>query len=1174
MAIQTNPPLQSQSVVSRAQLLTANFQMHNDVQRYLGDLEDELPRICSHIFHDPESTLQAFELLSNSNVEVQRKIEPYLLNTKLVYIKTQYIAGHITLQEAAARIVAQLEKIEDLSFSEGKDFIFCKIFSSLLSFDDLLVRKLTTNIIKRKWTGVHTWGDSVALENLEKELFLEQTIFEAIATHKGDENLQELYLEVVEKLLILPYLFNNPKKTLADYGTKHSFFSNGRNITTDEFTNKQIHFTLTSIFIKICQGYDRTTHLFLIHSNLILRDPLSTLNHLMHFYKHVIDDPSRVIAIGESFLSLTANFENSQNEPCIDYFHFVKTEVLGILGTAYDRQNQTKQAINCYLEGLSLSRQEDIGEAVATYSEILTHELKKIITLLSLPLPTHQIHDDLSLGLRIAQCLDSSEHLYILYSRFGTACADLGDYREAIRATEKSLELARSLQSPWRQAQSIGNLGIIYKMMGDYPLAEKHLLDQLKRMQELNDIRGQGRTYSALGSMAARLGQYSRAIEYHEKHISLIENYEQHTISSDVTERQDMFLFEEKWRSYNLLGDALREAGSYSRAIEAYLKVLNLSESNILFKREMEGAASYGIGCTYRKMAEEEVDSEKQKDYFLKAIEYSNKSLTSASSAHNPFLLSSAHTSLGHIFLRMQDFQSSVNHYLASLKIESSGEREEDKIKSYLNLANAYFSWNRFSEAKAYALQALEIWNSQYERLGKQDEWRITYFEKYSSIHRCLELILLSENTFETQREALLISEWRKSSVLNRALHRKIEQTEITPLSIPEIQALAAETKSTFLIYSTVPLASNEPGLAVWVVSPAGTIQYKRLSIQSIESDIEGLETLFAKFPFERKKNVDITIRPLQDLSSRGGVDFAQQLALSDFIKNNLAKWYRALIAPIEEYLPREADHTLTIVPDGFLAQFPFAAFQRADEKFLIENHPISIAPSIKTIQLLNNIQSQRQLGAPEDSLIIGNPSVLGLRNLSIGQKEARDIGRLLHVADSNMREGEAATVSFFLEKAPSARFILASCHGEAQCKPAFDPHSVFEGQLKLAPEEAYPTGNLHSQQISNMNLSAELVFLSACYSGAGKSMQEGTIGNVWSFLAAGALSTVATYWPLPETQTTRDMVNCFFEHLLGIGTPKLNKAQALQKAVLLGISKDRKRFNQWGAFYLSGLSY
>jgi len=147
------------------------------------------------------------------------------------------------------------------------------------------------------------------------------------------------------------------------------------------------------------------------------------------------------------------------------------------------------------------------------------------------------------------------------------------------------------------------------------------------------------------------------------------------------------------------------------------------------------------------------------------------------------------------------------------------------------------------------------------------------------------------------------------------------------------------------------------------------------------------------------------------------------------------------------------------------------------------------------------------------------------------------------------------------------------SCHGEIGCKPEFDPHSVFEGQLKLTPDENHLEGNLHCQKISTLTLNAELVFLSACYSGTGKVQREGTIGNVWSFLAAGALSTVATYWPLPETETTKRMVSCFYRHMLGKDTPKLNKAQALQQAMLLRMKENRDRFDQWGAFYLSGLN-
>ncbi|WP_143298933.1 CHAT domain-containing protein, partial [Candidatus Protochlamydia sp. W-9] len=75
------------------------------------------------------------------------------------------------------------------------------------------------------------------------------------------------------------------------------------------------------------------------------------------------------------------------------------------------------------------------------------------------------------------------------------------------------------------------------------------------------------------------------------------------------------------------------------------------------------------------------------------------------------------------------------------------------------------------------------------------------------------------------------------------------------------------------------------------------------------------------------------------------------------------------------------------------------------------------------------------------------------------------------------------------------------------------DLHSVFEGLFKLAPDEIHPKGYLHAQEIAALTLHSELVFMSACFSGRGKLHREGSVGPVWSFLAAGALSTVATYW-------------------------------------------------------------
>ncbi|MGR3973329.1 MAG: CHAT domain-containing protein, partial [Candidatus Rhabdochlamydia sp.] len=90
---------------------------------------------------------------------------------------------------------------------------------------------------------------------------------------------------------------------------------------------------------------------------------------------------------------------------------------------------------------------------------------------------------------------------------------------------------------------------------------------------------------------------------------------------------------------------------------------------------------------------------------------------------------------------------------------------------------------------------------------------------------------------------------------------------------------------------------------------------------------------------------------------------------------------------------------------------------------------------------------------------------------------------------------------------------------------------------------------------------------------GRGNLKREGSIGPIWSFLGAGAKSAVASYWPLPDGQTTVKMVEEFYKHYLGIGTFKLSKAKALQQAVLMAMKIERDNPRQWGAFFLSGLT-
>ena len=124
---------------------------------------------------------------------------------------------------------------------------------------------------------------------------------------------------------------------------------------------------------------------------------------------------------------------------------------------------------------------------------------------------------------------------------------------------------------------------------------------------------------------------------------------------------------------------------------------------------------------------------------------------------------------------------------------------------------------------------------------------------------------------------------------------------------------------------------------------------------------------------------------------------------------------------------------------------------------------------------------------------------------------------------------------------------------------------------LSLVDQEGKPqNGFLRLYDIYNMNLSAELVVLSACQTALGKDIKgEGLVGLTRAFMYAGASRIVASLWRT-EDRATAVLMSRFYAHLLaGNG---MSPAAALRKAQL-SMWQD-KRWRQpryWAAFTLQG---
>ena len=109
----------------------------------------------------------------------------------------------------------------------------------------------------------------------------------------------------------------------------------------------------------------------------------------------------------------------------------------------------------------------------------------------------------------------------------------------------------------------------------------------------------------------------------------------------------------------------------------------------------------------------------------------------------------------------------------------------------------------------------------------------------------------------------------------------------------------------------------------------------------------------------------------------------------------------------------------------------------------------------------------------------------------------------------------------------------------------------------------------LHTFEIMNLSLEADLVTISACESGIGKpAAGEGFIGLTRAFFYAGARSLCVTLWPVGD-EPSANLMERFYHYLV---KEDLDKATALQRAKVDMIEQSgSSSFLDWAAFVLVG---
>src|SRR6266498_2671439 len=410
--------------------------------------------------------------------------------------------------------------------------------------------------------------------------------------------------------------------------------------------------------------------------------------------------------------------------------------------------------------------------------------------------------------------------------------------------------------------------------------------------------------------------------------------------------------------------------------------------------------------------------------------------------------------------------------------------------------------------------------------------------------------------------------------------------TQPQPLSLMEIQQQALDEDTLLLEY-----ALGEQRSYLWLVS--------QRSIDSYELPPRAELEAVARRVYEL-----LTARP-----KRGTPPDPQFVVQARTLS-------RMLLGPVAQRL---GGKRLVVVAPGALSYLPFAALPAPEDKKplagdyepLIAKHEVATVPSASVLSIIRRETAGRQRATKSVAVLadpvfeVSDPRLESIKNgnssgetpaAPAADEELSGLTRAIRTMNFSDARAGFTRLAFSRQEADS---IIALTPKETGLKATdfnasrelamsrqlseyrilhFATHGLLNGEhpelsglvFSLIDQEGKPQdGFLRLHEIYNLQLSADLIVLSACETGLGKEIKgEGLIGLTRGFMYSGAPRVVASLWNVDDLATA-ELMKLFDQRMLKDGLP----AGAALRAAQLELSRQKRWVSPyfWAGFVLHG---
>jgi CHAT domain-containing protein len=728
-----------------------------------------------------------------------------------------------------------------------------------------------------------------------------------------------------------------------------------------------------------------------------------------------------------------------------------------------------------------------------------------------------------------------------------------GDYARALNYHQRSLRIRELVGDKAGIGQSLHNLGVVNRATGNYNLALAYFQKALAIKQEVGNEAVTASTLSSLGLTYYLQGNRPMALEYYLKAL-----------------KQSDIYGDRRQISYTLanIGQLERDKGDHDSALRHFRKSLALAE---------QLGDRWGIVQRLNDIASV---NNIQGDH-ANAFETASRGAAMARAISHRAALWKLLTTGGVALRAMRKpaqarraFEESIEVIEEMRTLAGGGEQQqqaffEDKVYPYHQMVTLLLEQNDVSAAFTYAERAkarvlLDVLqngriniskamtaldqqeerklNNQLLSLSSQIAGESSQSEPNQSK---LNALKLKQEEVRLEREAFRTSLYAKNPEL------KVRRGEAQPIVPEDTRALLSERQTVLLEYV---VTDEKSYLLVITDGPGGVPALKSYSLNTKNKDLVELVTRFR------------SALARHDLGFR---ELARQL-------------YDLLLLPAREDL--KAKKTMVVVPDGVLWDLPFQALQSGEDRYVVEDHAISYAPSLTVLRETIRTQHKEINKGTQMLLAFANPGVerrstarpesvatnVELHPLPEAERQAKRLHELYGKEESRIYTGAEAQEERAKAEAPGFRILVFATHAILNDANPMYSHIVLS-QAKSPSED----GLLEAWELMNLDLQAQLVILSACETARGRvGAGEGVIGLTWALFVAGSPATVVSQWKVESASTTELMLE-FHRHLRSkLNDPKstVTTAGALREAQLKLLRTPAYRHPfYWAGFVLVG---